>query len=166
MNNTPEQQERHDALLGKDMEAFYRLDASLHPEQRRCYPPLAVSQTPEYQRLAGLAIEAQLGMEKSTGALAMLVGARDRLIWAAGPTALPKMDREQQELLQAAAKALGPFIGKAASFKRLYQTKADGLRADMRKLEEGGTEKMPAEERYSGMGVEAFERDYAGKGEA
>jgi hypothetical protein len=75
--NTAEQQQRSDALRGKDMEAYYRLDASIHPEQKpkQCYVSPVVSNTPEYQRLAGLAIDAQLGIDKWHDAMKMVARA-------------------------------------------------------------------------------------------
>ena len=128
----------NDAYRGKDMEAYYKLDACQHPEQKPKWSigaPLAVSQSAAYQRLVGQVIAAQIERDKWGDTAKILSSAAAALRDAASPDAILQLTREQNELLLAAARRLGPPIGKAIGKRDEAEHKVAGLNEALRQME-------------------------------
>lgn len=126
------------ALRGEDMEAYYKLDASLHPEQKRppgcSYAPHELAMTPEYQALSATADREQRETDDWVDCMKLIAGARDRMRDSADPNLLPKLGDDQCALLLAASKALAPFIGRAAGQRNDHQSAREAADAKLSQM--------------------------------
>jgi hypothetical protein len=150
-----------DAAIHPEM--YRRVDANGQRMPRGCnYPPVALSNSPEFQAINSKAIAEQLAINKWDACFDSLASARRRLKDAAEPDAWPKLPEEQRQVLAEAAKAISQCVSKVVRRRSECEAAKKAAEEQLRIMESDYWAKNPPPDdcRYSGYGVKAFEERF------
>jgi hypothetical protein len=141
---------------------YRRVDANGQRMPRGCnYPPIALSNTPEFQAVNSRSCNATIAIMQWSEIFDSIVDAMRSL-----KTAKPETP-EQGQLIKDAKAGLWRALNAAADGRSKAETARDQTNEQLRVMEaEYRTANPPPDnERYSGMGVEEFNKRFPERGE-